>query len=265
MLRRSFAKFTNFLNSGVWSIPAADKQQKGGEDAFFYSEKVLSVADGVGGWVTSGVDPAKYAWELMRNVEAAMKSLPEDKKLHPQEVMKAAAAKSTETGSSTCCIAILDPEKPLLYTANLGDSGFYLFRKEGGESVLRYQSVSLQHSFNFPFQLGTNGDSPAQAHLEIIEIKHSDLIVMFTDGVSDNTHEEQVFSIIRPFLNLPEIPDMEIIAEMIAEKARTQSEDPNFESPFAVASRRVPGTHWDGGKPDDITVIVSQVNLQTIS
>lgn len=32
-------------------IPHPDKVAKGGEDAYFTNEKLISVADGVGGWV----------------------------------------------------------------------------------------------------------------------------------------------------------------------------------------------------------------------
>ena len=36
-----------------------------------------------------------------------------------------------EIGSCTCVLSVLDEEQPVLYTANLGDSGYMLLRKEG--------------------------------------------------------------------------------------------------------------------------------------
>ena len=45
-------------------IPHPDKKDKGGEDAFYADDRVLSVADGVGGWVEVGVDPANYSRKL---------------------------------------------------------------------------------------------------------------------------------------------------------------------------------------------------------
>ena len=36
------------------------KRHKGGEDAAVLTDRVLSVADGVGGWAESNVDPAIY-------------------------------------------------------------------------------------------------------------------------------------------------------------------------------------------------------------
>lgn len=57
-------------------IPHPEKAYKGGEDAFYadntylyvfiytYIYRFLAVADGVGGWASHGVDPAKYSKEL---------------------------------------------------------------------------------------------------------------------------------------------------------------------------------------------------------
>ena len=49
---------------GSHMIPHPEKETKGGEDAFYAEDGVLSVADGVGGWVEVGVDPAKYSRKL---------------------------------------------------------------------------------------------------------------------------------------------------------------------------------------------------------
>ena len=46
-------------------IPHAEKKTKGGEDAFFANEEILSVADGVGTWIEKGVDPARYSRKLI--------------------------------------------------------------------------------------------------------------------------------------------------------------------------------------------------------
>ena len=55
------------LTAGACVIPHPDKMEKGGEDAFFISERgyCLGVADGVGGWAEIGVDPGLYSKELM--------------------------------------------------------------------------------------------------------------------------------------------------------------------------------------------------------
>lgn len=52
-------------------------------------------------------------------------------------------------GSSTACIIALHNEKGILHTANLGDSGFVVIRK----NVIVHRSEEQQHYFNSPFQL----------------------------------------------------------------------------------------------------------------
>jgi serine/threonine protein phosphatase PrpC len=45
-----------------------------------------------------------------------------------------------EVGSCTCVLSVLDEEKPLLYTANLGDSGYMLLRKQGIDLVTEFRT-----------------------------------------------------------------------------------------------------------------------------
>ena len=56
-------------------IPHPEKVHKGGEDAFFTDSKynsiyskfsILTVADGVGGWASHGIDPGLYSKELCK-------------------------------------------------------------------------------------------------------------------------------------------------------------------------------------------------------
>ena len=57
-------KINNYFNSGIKINPHPEKRYKGGEDAAAYTERMLSVADGVGGWAESGIDPAIYSKNL---------------------------------------------------------------------------------------------------------------------------------------------------------------------------------------------------------
>lgn len=56
------------LTTGTCCLPHPDKVDTGGEDAFFVSEdkSALGVADGVGGWRESGIDPGDYSRSFMR-------------------------------------------------------------------------------------------------------------------------------------------------------------------------------------------------------
>ena len=50
-------------------LPHPEKAYKGGEDALYASDNVLFVADGVGGWADSGIDPGLYSKKLASLVE----------------------------------------------------------------------------------------------------------------------------------------------------------------------------------------------------
>jgi hypothetical protein len=53
---------------GVSSIPHDDKKFKGGEDAWTTCDKMIAVADGVGGWANRGVDPGLFAKQLCKDI-----------------------------------------------------------------------------------------------------------------------------------------------------------------------------------------------------
>jgi len=48
-------------------IPHPEKAHKGGEDAYTFNNKMLTVADGVGGWAMYGIDPGKYSKDFCKN------------------------------------------------------------------------------------------------------------------------------------------------------------------------------------------------------
>jgi len=45
-------------------LPHIQKRHKGGEDAAVLTDRLLAVADGVGGWAENNVDPANYSRRL---------------------------------------------------------------------------------------------------------------------------------------------------------------------------------------------------------
>jgi hypothetical protein len=94
----------------------------------------------------------------------------------PVEIMQEAYQYSTYVqGSSTCCIIVLDGTQ--IHAANLGDSGFMVIR--GLEIV--YRTKEQQHSFNFPYQIGTgSADKPQHSQRIHIEVQPDDLIILGT-------------------------------------------------------------------------------------
>ena len=123
----------NRLHTGLFMNPHPAKAHKGGEDAAAITDNILTLADGVGGWAESGIDPAKFSRELCTNMDNLI-AADVGGRLYttdPKQLLIDAVEQTRETGSCTCVVAALDRDEPHLYTANLGDSGYLLLRKNG--------------------------------------------------------------------------------------------------------------------------------------
>ena len=159
-----------------------------GEDAYFMTHapnySVFGVADGVGGWNALGVNPAEFAWALLEECKSSAEAQPSPM---PWDILAEAydhvknKGKVT-AGSSTACVVSVDKTRGILHAANLGDSGFILFRltpgaphsmsqqdqtpskrskkarivrssPSQGQFDVVFRSQDRQHYFNAPFQL----------------------------------------------------------------------------------------------------------------
>lgn len=253
-------------------IPHMDKRAKGGEDAYWVTDTMIAVADGVGGWAESGVDPARFSRELCRNIQSIFlaalarsdTSSPHSVLNQPRELLLQAVGESREQGSSTAVVCMLDSQGSYLHTANLGDSGYMLLRKNGLDVETLYKSKEQTHGFNFPYQVGTGGDDPMKAAVQVHDVQNNDIIILGSDGLFDNMYEDQIREILQPFVkDSDSILDPELVAQMIAKRAESLSLNTKWMSPFA---KNAYDNYYDfkGGKHDDITVLVSQIKIKNI-
>ncbi|EIE22738.1 protein serine/threonine phosphatase 2C [Coccomyxa subellipsoidea C-169] len=236
-------------------MPHPDKVARGGEDAVFLAEDRLAfgVADGVGSWMDSGVDPGIYARELMSKCKEAAARVPPSKTA-PLNILTNAFYDTNKIGSCTACVVVL--EGNMLHAANLGDSGFMVIR---GDSIV-FKSRTQQHSFNFPYQLGRGGngvfDPPIAADLSSVQVKSGDILVAATDGVWDNMYSPDIASLVTTASTQGQSPAQ--VAENLARFAHMRAADPTYVSPFALGARAL--GHMDiGGKMDDICVVIAYV------
>jgi protein phosphatase PTC7 len=203
---------------------AIDKRHraKSGQDAFFYSQvgttnaTAFGVADGVGGWVESGLDPADFSHGLCEYMTCAARSWPQGSNttsLHPKDLLQVAYDEVTEDdtiegGGSTACLAVAEPDGHV-EVANLGDSGFMHL---GGNAV-RHFTQPQTHAFNTPYQLSktpqrmlvqmavfggptTLSDQPKESSVTHHKVRHGDVLVFATDGVWDNLSPQDALGII---------------------------------------------------------------------
>jgi protein phosphatase PTC7 len=155
-------------------------------------------------------------------------------------------------GSSTCCILVLDGVH--LNAANLGDSGFMVLR---GQNIV-YRTKEQQHSFNFPYQIGTgSADKPQHSQRIAVNVQPGDLVIAGTDGLWDNLYDDDILEI---FADNPTL-DPATVAQYIARKAHTVANDKDALSPFSKSARQNGYPLACGGKLDDITVVVAKIVL----
>ncbi|KAG8958440.1 hypothetical protein FRC03_009120 [Tulasnella sp. 419] len=265
-----------------------------GEDAFFVQEMknksgiALGVADGVGGWADSGVDPGIFSQALMfhahkyaqRAWAGESDGIPETEEeetsstweLPPEECLSLAyqavlREKLVPCGSSTALTATLNARSGLMRTANLGDSGYLIIRN----SNVIYTQQPQTHYFNCPRQLskfppkmkndGLIMDFPEDADLHSVKLRHSDVVLFYTDGVSDNVWPQELAEIVSTILRQggSEQNQVQLIADNIIHYTRQCMARQNKVSPFeSYASQE--GLVHPGGKVDDATVICCMVS-----
>ncbi|EIE90619.1 hypothetical protein RO3G_15330 [Rhizopus delemar RA 99-880] len=224
-----------------------------GDDAYFKRHDALGIADGVGGWRThAGANPALYSRKLMHYAQLELDRIktnvrPQQPRVNPDPVQVLENAYHLTTldaqnevqqkgivGSTTACIAILSQDE--LKIANIGDCGVSVIRKNN----YIFRSEEQQHSFNFPYQLGTASfDSPSDAQQFTVKIEEDDIIVLGSDGLFDNLFDDEILEEIKASIEHTDsdhlIAAPQSISDALAHRARI------------------------GGKADDISVIVAIV------
>lgn len=223
---KKFDPLTNvFLFNPYNRIQTEKKRPKSsrpasGQDAFFISRVgdtnavAFGVADGVGGWEESGVDPADFAHsfcDYMASAAYEHKSDGSGAPLVPRALMQrgyddVCRDRSIHAGGSTASVAIAS-EDGTLEVANLGDSGFVHLRLN---AVYTY-SEPQTHAFNTPYQLSIvpasmlaraavfGGaklcDYPKDASVTQHALRHGDILVLASDGVWDNLFNQEILRI----------------------------------------------------------------------
>jgi len=243
--------------------PEAEVQPKKG------NADVIGVADGVGGWRAYGVDPGQFSVNLMKNCERLVKAGyfvgNQPSTLLAQGFREMQENKHQIIGSSTACLMMLSHTDLMLYTTNIGDSGFLVVRS--GEVV--HRSQEQQHYFNTPFQLSLPptelqsevlADRPESADQYEFCVEDGDVILLATDGIFDNVPDRLLVEEMAVVQHCKDEIKIQQCANSIALIARKLSRDPKFLSPFSVNALAA-GIEAEGGKPDDITVLLATVSL----
>ncbi|KAH9997285.1 protein serine/threonine phosphatase 2C [Russula vinacea] len=277
-IKKKNAPFHPDTAIGTWRDEVLVRPRRGfsktpGED-FFYVQEMrnqsgisFGVADGVGGWATSGVDPslfsqalmyhshryAKVGWPGEPEVDATQdyedREAVEGWELYPRDCLKLAyqatlRERAVVAGSSTACLVNLNASSGLLRAANLGDSGFMIIRS----SAVFHRQRAQTHFFNCPRQLAKIPsvaelsdaimDLPDDADIYETKLRDGDLIIAYTDGLSDNVFNSEITSICSLVFRSggSEDAQVELISDRIIEYARACMYNERRTSPFEKAA-----------------------------
>ncbi|KAI1436756.1 protein serine/threonine phosphatase 2C [Xylaria sp. CBS 124048] len=224
--RQKFNPLTHVFHFNPYNRIQTEKKQPkskrpaSGQDAFFVSRVgdtnavAFGVADGVGGWEDSGVDPADFAHsfcDYMASAAHGYKPESGESQLTPTAVMQrgyddVCKDRTLYAGGSTASVAIAN-ENGKLDVANLGDSGFAILRLNAVHAFSEPQT----HAFNTPYQLSLvpasmlaraaafGGaqlcDNPKDADVTQHNLKHGDIVMIASDGVWDNLFNQDILRI----------------------------------------------------------------------
>uniref|UniRef100_A0A183BVK8 Protein phosphatase n=1 Tax=Globodera pallida TaxID=36090 RepID=A0A183BVK8_GLOPA len=241
-----------------------------GDDACFIashkSTYVAGVADGVGGWRRHGIDPSKFSSQLMKNCAEIVQSgiFLTDR---PDLIISRAFTRlKIRPRSSTACVLVI--HERTLYAANLGDSGYLIYR----EGKVVFRSPEQTHYFNAPYQLTVLperfksptykgkaeyiGDPPENTDLRQHKLNAGDLVLIASDGLWDNVPEDKIADLLHGIE--PNEASLQARCNTLALVARHFAADEHYDSPFALRAK-LHGISAPGGKPDDVTIVLFHV------
>ncbi|KAG8217509.1 phosphatase 2C-like domain-containing protein [Butyriboletus roseoflavus] len=295
-LTRFHTAFSVDSQLGKWrdamlAHPKHSLSKNAGEDFFFHTEARLlmrngsgvafGIADGVGGWVDSGVDPSLFAQALMYSAHNYSRDSwagepeidPTQDHEHREDVRgweitpyecldlahrRVIQEQLVEAGSSTACLLTLNSSSGVLRSANLGDSGFLIIRSA---SVIYRERVQT-HYFNCPLQLTKHPesvnfnkyymDSPSAAAQHETKLRHGDIVIAYTDGLSDNVFPAEVVAICSLIARAGGSEDEQVqcMADRLVQYAQACMRDQKRVSPFERDAARE-GMLYRGGKVDE--------------
>jgi protein phosphatase PTC7 len=263
------------------------------------SADIMGVCDGVGGWNRHGIDPAQFSKHLGHFLEKFSHDKSFKVEQPVQLLSRAYNQLFTMDklfGSATACIATFCRKTEKLYTANLGDSGWLVIRngkvvgKSDPQCHVFNAPYQLSKTPKGPQFQNSFSDTPSKAAFNEFQCEQGDIIVIASDGMFDNIFEEDIIKLLKR-LNLGNPKEhfkttevirkrtdsrdsgnesdgsssissfMQILTkgvQTLVEFTRIRANDRNYESPFQKEAAKH-NKSYNGGKVDDITILVSVV------
>ncbi|KAG6818125.1 hypothetical protein H0H87_000030 [Tephrocybe sp. NHM501043] len=226
----------------------------------------FGVADGVGGWVDSGVDPSLFSQALMfhahrysRNAWAGEPEIDptldyeereeiEGWEMTPYECLDLAYGgvlreKFVQAGASTACLITMNASSGVLRSAKQrAQTHFFNCPKQltklPASSLRRFSRACV--------------DKPSEAETYRVKLGDGDIVIAFTDGLADNVFASEIVQICALVARRGGTEDeqVQLIADRLVHYARLCMRNVARVSPFEREAARH-GQYFTGGKPDE--------------
>ena len=244
---------------------------KAGDDAMLVSPTILAIADGVSGWESqenmsdSGIWSRSMLETLSRLMteykinhaphllaKRDLDQILDDSFLHTLHLMDLQKL----SGSSTLILSMISGD--LLQLISIGDSKLFVIRD--GKIIKTNEEQML--SPLCPQQIGTQtlNNIPSQmAWMDQIEIKNDDIVVVCSDGITDNLYDWEILEIIN---NYP-TKSLKYLTQKILIRAKEVAFDDYSYTPHNEKVNNLPGGLGggtsQGGKIDDMTIAMGKI------
>lgn len=256
--------------------PADTLSISAGDDAMLVSPTTIAIADGVSGWEDKGINCSSSIWSrsmletLSRLLtEYKISHIPhhlnkrdidevlDDSFLHTSHLMDLRGL----NGSSTLILAMLSDE--YLKMISIGDSKLYIIRD--GEIIKTNEEQMI--SPLCPKQIGTQtlGVLPSEmAWVDSIKLREGDIMVMCSDGISDNLYDYEILHYVDEYIALKK-DSLNALAHKLLIKAKEVGFDDYIYTPYNEKVNKTTQQYGTeeivGGKLDDMSVCVARVIL----
>ena len=239
------------------------------------SPTVMAIADGVTGWETKDTNCSSGIWsrsmvETLSRLMTEYKfnhaphhlnkrdidEILDDSFLHTSHLMDLQGL----SGSSALILLMLSGE--YLKMISIGDSKLYIIRDGDIIETNKEQMISDL----CPQQIGTQtlGQLPSEmAWVDSMKLKEGDIIVMCSDGISDNLYEWEIVHYLDESLNLKK-DSLKKAANNILVKAKEVAFDDYAYTPYNEKVNALPAAKYGhnastGGKLDDMSICIARV------
>lgn len=253
-------------------LPVDTLSIKAGDDAMLISPTVVAIADGVSGWESRDGDCSLGIWarSMLETVSRLMteyklshvphllnvrdiKQVLDDSFVHTSHLMDLQGLR----GSSTLVLGMVSGN--MLKYVSIGDLRLYVIRH--GEILHSNKTLLLGHWC--PTQIGTQTLAVMPSEIAVVDeipIQENDLVVLCSDGVSDNLFDWEILEII----NSATSDNLRALCTRLLAKCKRVAYDDNAYTPYNMKVNELPSTGFGhvaslGGKMDDMSLCIARV------